>query len=75
MSTLSHKQSSKIGNFTNSNSNGCPRALHILISPIIFFKYRYFSAMEEKDIKNDDGWIQTGDIVAYKDGQYWVRGT
>eukprot|EP00088_Acartia_fossae_P070566 TRINITY_DN9498_c0_g1_i11.p1 TRINITY_DN9498_c0_g1~~TRINITY_DN9498_c0_g1_i11.p1 ORF type:complete len:633 (-),score=106.41 TRINITY_DN9498_c0_g1_i11:763-2661(-) len=35
---------------------------------------RYFSDKEENAIKNDDGWIQTGDIVAYKDGQYWVRG-
>lgn len=35
---------------------------------------RFLSGSEEKEIINFDGWIPTGDIVAYKDGQYWVKG-
>jgi len=35
---------------------------------------RYMVGGEEKEILNFDGWVPTGDIVAYNNGRYWVRG-
>jgi len=35
---------------------------------------RYQAVTEEKEIINFDGWVPTGDIVAFNNGRYWVRG-
>ena len=40
----------------------------------INFIFRYMVGGEEKEILNFDGWVPTGDIVAYNNGRYWVRG-
>jgi acyl-CoA synthetase (AMP-forming)/AMP-acid ligase II len=34
----------------------------------------YLAGLEDTAIQSFDGWIPTGDIVAYQDGKYWVKG-
>ncbi|KYO40253.1 acyl-CoA synthetase family member 3, mitochondrial [Alligator mississippiensis] len=41
--------------------------------PTVFREY-WNRPAETKDAFTPDGWFQTGDTAAYKDGTYWIRG-